>query len=281
VRTDVTPGAAGTIANNLVALGARSVDVISVIGRDGFGWELLRALEQRRIANDLLVVSSDVCTFTYTKLLNVENEDEDRPRVDFINTEPLSAAVEANVIERLDRVVAAADVVVVSDQAETAAGGVITAQVRERINELPRLHPDKVFWVDSRKRAELFRRVVLKPNEDEAAAACRRAFGAVDLPRLRTSGSLRSLIVTYGARGAEVFNESGSYWVNGRAVKAADICGAGDSFSAGASCALALTGSDVEAAAFGNLVASITVMKKGTGTASPEELLAALRDQRP
>ena len=53
-----------------------------------------------------------------------------------------------------------------------------------------------------------------------------------------------------------------------------DICGAGDSFSAGASVALAVTGSPLEAARFGNLVASITIMKKGTGTATPEELLA-------
>jgi sugar/nucleoside kinase (ribokinase family) len=57
-------------------------------------------------------------------------------------------------------------------------------------------------------------------------------------------------------------------------VRAVDICGAGDSFSAGAACALAATGSPVEAASFGNLVASITVTKKGTGTASPAELLA-------
>jgi sugar/nucleoside kinase (ribokinase family) len=54
-----------------------------------------------------------------------------------------------------------------------------------------------------------------------------------------------------------------------------DICGAGDSFSAGASLALRVTGSPEEAARFGNLVASITIMKKGTGTASPEEVLAA------
>jgi hypothetical protein len=54
-----------------------------------------------------------------------------------------------------------------------------------------------------------------------------------------------------------------------------DICGAGDSFSAGASLALRVTGSPAEAARFGNLVASITIMKKGTGTASPEEVLAA------
>jgi len=38
---------------------------------------------------------------------------------------------------------------------------------------------------------------------------------------------------------------------------------------------LAVTGDAVQAARFGNLVASITVMQAGTGTASPEQVLAA------
>jgi rfaE bifunctional protein kinase chain/domain len=274
VRAEVTPGAGGTIANNLVALGAGSVDVLGVIGSDGFGWELVRALQQRRIGHDLLVVSDEVCTFTYTKLLNAETADEDRPRVDFINSEPLSTPVEDEIIKRFDQAARVADVVLVSDQAETNAGGVITARVRDRVNQLACEDRKKVVWVDSRKRAELFTGVVLKPNEDEAAAACMRA-GNIDLRTLRASRFLRALIVTHGDRGAEVISESGSHWVPGRKVKEVDICGAGDSFSAGASCALALTGSDIEAARFGNLVASITVTKKGTGTASPEELLAA------
>jgi sugar/nucleoside kinase (ribokinase family) len=54
-----------------------------------------------------------------------------------------------------------------------------------------------------------------------------------------------------------------------------DVSGAGDSFSAGAALALAITGSATDAARFGNLVASITVKKRGTGAASPEEVLAA------
>jgi sugar/nucleoside kinase (ribokinase family) len=54
-----------------------------------------------------------------------------------------------------------------------------------------------------------------------------------------------------------------------------NVAGAGDSFSAGAALALAITGSAQDAARFGNLVASITVRKRGTGVASPEEVLAA------
>jgi rfaE bifunctional protein kinase chain/domain len=275
VRSELTPGAGGTIANNLVALGAGKVTVLGVVGEDGFGWELLRALGSRNIAPDLLIVTAAVNTFTYTKLLNAETGEEDRPRVDFINTEPLPGDVEKQMIGRLQDSFPTADVIVVSDQAETSAGGVITPRVRERVNQLAAAFPDKVVWVDSRMRSEFFRSVVLKPNESEAAEACKRSFGGVDLQRLFNECELRSLIVTHGGSGAEVINESGSHWVPGRKVNAIDVCGAGDSFSAGAACALSLSGADTEAAWFGNLVASITVTKKGTGTASREEVLLA------
>ena len=56
-----------------------------------------------------------------------------------------------------------------------------------------------------------------------------------------------------------------------------DICGAGDSFSAGAALTLRVTGDVLTAARVGNLAAAVTIMKKGTGTASPHELLAAAR----
>jgi rfaE bifunctional protein kinase chain/domain len=275
VRTEVTPGAGGTIANNLVALGVENVSVLGVIGQDGFGWELLRALNARGIASDPMVVSGDVATFTYTKLLNTEGDEEDQPRVDFINTEPLSRDTESQLLERLASSFDGCDVLLVSDQAETSAGGVITPAVRQRINELAAAHPETVVWVDSRMRAELFRHVIVKPNEDEAGAAAHRLFGSDDLQRWRAECSLRALIVTRGERGAEVIDGAGVQAVGTRKVTPVDICGAGDSFSAGAACALHVTGSPVEAARFGNLVASVTVTKKGTGTASPQELIEA------
>jgi sugar/nucleoside kinase (ribokinase family) len=73
-----------------------------------------------------------------------------------------------------------------------------------------------------------------------------------------------------------VVNGAGETWVPAApAANPVDICGAGDSFAAGAALALRVTGSAIDAAIFGNRVASITIMKKGTGTASPEEVLHA------
>src|SRR5712691_5674441 len=45
VRVRPSPGAAGTVINNLSALGARQVSVVSVIGDDGEGDELRQALD--------------------------------------------------------------------------------------------------------------------------------------------------------------------------------------------------------------------------------------------
>src|SRR3984885_1156497 len=106
VSTEVTAGAAGTIANNLAALGAGRVAVLGVVGEDGFGWELDRALRARGIDGDLLIRSEEVPTFTYTKLINIATDEEDLPRLDFINRREISSALESRVVETLVRVAA-------------------------------------------------------------------------------------------------------------------------------------------------------------------------------
>jgi rfaE bifunctional protein kinase chain/domain len=276
VATEVTPGAAGTIANNLAALGAGEVGVLGMVGDDGFGYELRGALAARGISHELLVDAPGVPTFTYTKLINTQTDEEDLPRVDFVCTNPLPEAVEEKLIARLEGAAAGYDLILVSDQAETSQGGVVTPAVRAAIARLAAARPDKLIWVDSRLRAEHFRHAVVKPNQQEAEAASVRALGRVDYAELRRHMQAPCLIVTHGGKGALVVDEAGEEWVAAKAVAhPVDICGAGDSFSAGAAMALVVTGDAREAARFGNLVAGITIMKKGTGTASPQEVLEA------
>ena len=279
VSTEVTPGAGGTVANNLVALGTGRVAVLGVVGDDGMGCELKRALAARGIAGDLMVTAPGWTTFTYTKLLNSRTGIEDQPRVDFINTRPLPEPVEWEVLQRVGAAVPHYQVILVADQAETDQGGVVTAGVRGLIAELAERYPEKVIWVDSRRRVEWFRKVIVKPNRQEAEAACRRLFGEVDFQRLRRHVESKLVVVTQGTEDVLVVQEDAEVRVpTRRVVNPVDICGAGDSFSAGAALTLAVTGSAVEAVRFGNLVASITIMKKGTGTASPEEVLAAAEE---
>ena len=273
--TEVTPGAGGTIANNLAALGTGRVSVLGAIGDDGFGYELARALNERGISSEFLVKAPGMQTFTYTKLINGTDRVEDRPRVDFITTTPLDPAVERRILDQIQAVFDIFDILLISDQAETDRGGVVTPAVRELLADLAPNYPDKVFLVDSRTRIDLFRNLTIKPNRQEAELACYKLFGRVDFQRLREHVCAKFLIVTHGPDGVLVIDEAGENWVRSRAIEhPVDICGAGDSFAAGMSLALAATHSPMRAAAFGNRVASITIMKPGTGTASPREVLA-------
>jgi len=275
VRTEVTPGAGGTVANNLAAIGAGSVSVLGVVGVDGFAWELRQALAARGVDGSLLLEVPELQTFTYTKLINVASDAEDLPRVDFVVTRALSEEVEMQLVRRFLDNAERFDVILVSDQAETSAGGVVTAALRGAIESTAAANPEKVVWVDSRARAELFQGVIVKPNLKEATEASERALGRTDFPALRSHCKAPILMVTFGGDGVRIYDADGERWVKTEPVaEPVDICGAGDSFSAGAACAYAVTRDAAAAAQFGNKVASITIMKKGTGTASPAELLA-------
>jgi len=284
VATEVTPGAGGTIANNLAALGVGRISVLGALGEDGHGYELREALDSRGISTDLLIRSDELATFTYTKLINATSGVEDQPRVDFINTRPLPETVERQIVAGLQASAGDFDVIFVSDQAETEHGGAVTRAVREILAQVA---ARKVIVADSRRRTAEFRNVILKPNQQEAVCASTSLFGGIDYQRLRRHVAAPLLFVTQGSRGALVVEENHETPVPTQAIgQPVDICGAGDSFAAGAGMALAVTGLDitgtgfdikgsaVEAARVGNLVASVTIMKKGTGTASPAEVLA-------
>jgi sugar/nucleoside kinase (ribokinase family) len=252
--------------------------VLGAIGQDGFGMELVGALGARGVSTELCVRTPTMQTFTYTKVINARTGVEDQPRLDFINTTPLPPAVERPILDNLRMAVESFDVILIADQAETSQGGAITPAVRDLLAELAPQYPGRVFLADSRARIRQFRNVILKPNWQEAESACRELFGQVDLPALLRHTQAPLMFVTLGREGVLVVGPDSSparILQNRPPSDPVDICGAGDSFSAGASLALRVTGSPTEAARFGNLVASITIMKKGTGTASPEEVLAA------
>ena len=273
VRTEVTAGAAGTVVNNLADLGVGSISLIGLVGNDGFGYELKQALSRRRVACDLLLTEAGYPTFTYTKLINERTGIEDLPRIDFVSATATPVEVERLVLEHLRQWSGRFDVIFICDQAETAIGGLITPAIREALAVLAER---QFFFVDSRAHLDGFRGVLLKPNQEEAETLCQRLFGdRRAFGKLRELTQAPMLMVTHGGEGVMLVRPKGEQWVpTARVANPVDICGAGDSFSAGAARALAAGAGPEEAIAFGHRVASITVMKKGTGTATPAEVLA-------
>lgn len=272
----VTPGAAGTVANNLASLGAGKVSVLGAIGQDGFGFELERALSKRGVDYHMVVATEEIQTFTYTKVINAETGVEDKPRIDFVNNRPLPGDVEDQLIANFSSSYRDYDLIFVADQAETRQGGVVTPAFREVLADAAERHPELVMVVDSRERIHHYRNAICKPNEDEAAAASRKLFGKVDYARLRETIGDRALVVTRGERGSLIVTEDGETEVPALAMgDPVDFCGAGDAFGAGLALATQAGADIVTAARFGALVSGVNVMKAGTGEATPDEVLSA------
>ena len=264
------PGASGTVLNNLVALGVGQVVPISFVGDDGEGFSLRQLLGRMpSVDSTCLLTCPDRATPTYSKpMLQDAGTVQELHRLDIKNRTPTPEPVVQAILKHLEAQWASFDAVLVLDQVSEAECGVVTRAVREAVCGLAKSQP-KFVLADSRERIGLFRHVSVKPNEAEAM----RAVGVADGFALANQVQ-GDVYLTRGAEGLELYEGINRTVVPAYPVAGPiDICGAGDSCSAGIACAMMAGCSPVQAAAFGNLVASITVQQLGvTGTATPEQV---------
>jgi rfaE bifunctional protein kinase chain/domain len=285
------PGAAGTVINNLAALGVRHISVIALIGDDGEGYELRQALHRLPCVEvEHLYSWPGRRTPTYMKpmLGELGKPPRELNRLDIKNRTPATAEAEERILEALAAVWPRIDALLVLDQVREPNTGVVTSRVREELATLGRRDPSKIILADSRERIAFFEAVWLKPNQTECTRAVPGIAEGPDQVRhcaieLARRGK-RPVFCTLGAEGILIVD---SRVACERIVRVPtvpvqgtiDIVGAGDSTSAAIACALAAGASLDEAAAFGNLVASIAIQQIGTtGTASPEQVRRRWRE---
>jgi rfaE bifunctional protein kinase chain/domain len=281
------PGAAGTVMNNLAALGVGRIYPIACIGDDGEGYELRQALRLLpAVEQGGIIQAPNRRTPTYTKPMLGK---EELNRLDIKNRTPTPDAIQEHIIELLDEAWPQLDALLVLDQVSEAGCGVVTARVREHLAKLGANEPEKFVMADSREQIGAFRNVCVKPNKAEAAAVFEEDFGEGSAECSAVPGFAnflqercqRCVFLTNSDRGIYFAGPGvcsgpiGAYPVSGPI----DICGAGDSCSAGIASAMVSGLTHEQAAAFGNLVASITIQQLGvTGTATPEQVRARWRE---
>ncbi len=277
------PGAVGTVVSNLAALGVGRIVPLAVIGDDGEGHELRQALDPLTIVDtNRLFTWNGRRTPTYMKpmLHGAGQPPRELNRLDIKNRTPLPCGAEELVLNALNEVWEELDALVVLDQVSEAECGVVTTRVRERIAELGAARPERLILADSRERIGLFRQTALKPNRQECLAAMEGRELAQAVTRLARQAG-RPVFCTCGDAGIlladPVQREGTALRIAGYPVDGpTDPVGAGDSTSAGIVCAHAAGATLEQAAAFGCLVASITVQQIGTtGTATPDKIAAA------
>ncbi|MGJ4849678.1 bifunctional heptose 7-phosphate kinase/heptose 1-phosphate adenyltransferase [Bacillota bacterium Meth-B3] len=285
VRKRAAAGAAGTVVGNLSEMGVGHLSVVSLVGEDGDGWEMLELLKRRGVDVGQVLVSDRVVTPSYIKPLFPREGN----RLDIKNFRPTPPDLEDLLIERLDGALGRADALVLLEQVTEPDTGVLTARVREALPALARKYPDKLIFADSRAFIHLYRDVVIKCNNFEAARMtgrisdpdafdARQVFESMDELAART---LKPVVVSCNAHGVAVMQDGERLLVPAvRQIGEIDVCGAGDACSAGIVSALCAGGSYAEAAFVGNLSAGVTVRQIGrTGTASQAAMLALYDEQ--
>jgi rfaE bifunctional protein kinase chain/domain len=307
VAVRCSPGAAGTVVNNLASLGAGALHALGAVGDDGEGYDLRRGLERLGCSTTGLISSPLLLTPTYLKPRDADDPTlaGEHSRYDTKNRQASDPAVIAEVLKALDRVLPQVDAVIICDQVEQPDHGVITKQVRDELARRARQHPNVVFFADSRKHIRLFRHVMIKPNQFEAVGHENPLpSDRIELDRLRQTipdlcaQTGAAVFVTLGERGMLVGGAGPSnkppqsdaenkprLVPSVRIEGPIDTTGAGDSATAGTVLALAAGATLTEAALIGNLAASLTVQQLATtGTADRGELAARLelwRSQNP
>ncbi len=271
-------GGAGNVANNLAAMGVGRVMAFGVIGADPFGAEMVGLMQKAGICHDnILIQKENLSTLVYTKPYIA---DEEQSRIDFGNFNEVSPKTSDLLIERLIREMPGLDALIINEQVLT---GINTPYFRKCMIEVIAKFPQKIFIVDSRNYSHEFDGAYRKMNDREAAILCGLSKTPTDVvlrsEALESAQTLfnrfgKPVFVTRGNRGSVAVDDSGTIEVPGLLiVSRIDTVGAGDSYLAGVTAALAAGYGKEFAAGLGAFVAGVTVQKLfQTGTATPDEI---------
>jgi D-glycero-beta-D-manno-heptose-7-phosphate kinase len=264
-------GGACNVANNIAALGGRAV-VIGVVGDDEEGRRLCRDLTSRAIGVEGIVTDSGRCTTRKARVVTTRNQQV--ARIDYESDQEVAHGVESAVVERLDRLIPDADVVVISDYLKGAisravAGASIEAASRAK---KPLLIDPKVPHIDYYRGATL-----ITPNHLEAEAVAHlrirtEADAREAARRFQERAGCENVLITRGEHGMYLHTPGVDTTLPAEAREVSDVTGAGDTVIGTMALALAAGGSLVEAAKLANRAAGIVVGKFGPSTVSVQEL---------
>ena len=286
VQVRALPGGAGTVLNNLVALGVGTIHAIGFSGDDGEGYELRRA--PRRAARGSLSDASSPPparrTFTYCasrcSAAPPARRRAELERLDSKNWSATPPAVSGAMVDALRAVAGEADGIIVLDQVDLAESGVVTAALRAELGLLAQSRTGLPIIADSRRGLRGYPPVIFKMNAAELAALTGQAGSLCGAGLERTASELavrnrqpvfitRAELGMVGATGAGEVARVAALPVRGQI----DVVGAGDSVTANLTAAMCAGASMSEAMALAMLASSLVIHQLGTtGTASVAQI---------
>jgi len=281
VQLRALPGGAGTVVNNLVALGVGTIQAIGFCGEDGEGYELRRALGALPgVSLGRFLTTPLRRTFTYCKpmLQSPSQPARELERLDSKNWTATPPAVDAAMQDALRAVAGDCDGIIVLDQVDLAESGVVTAALRAELGLVAAGRPGLPIVADSRRGLRGYPPLIFKMNAAELAALAGRTLDEAGIER-----SARELA---GANGRPVFITRAELGMVAATADGAlervaalpvrgpiDVVGAGDAVTANLTAALTAGASTMEAMELAMLSSSLVIHQLGTtGTASVAQI---------
>lgn len=287
VNVRAQPGGAGTILNNLVALGVGTIYPFGFAGIDGEGFELVSALKAKPgVRMDYFVQTPSRRTFTYCKPLLVEPGKPPRElnRLDSKNWTPTPQPLQDKFIALLFTLSSELDAIIVLDQVDVPETGVVTSKILKALGAISQERPDFLILADSRRGLKGYPQVCFKMNRSEFAAFTGTK---TDVPLARLKDAAHNMarahnqmvfitLAEEGIIGASPEGEvehSPALPIRGEI----DIVGAGDAVTANLAVALAAGATLKETLQLASAAASVVIHQLGTtGTASVVEIAGRL-----
>jgi rfaE bifunctional protein kinase chain/domain len=280
------PGAAGTILNNLAALGIGEIHAVGFCGEDGEGYELRQSLAQRPgtvLENFLTVPSRRTPVYCKPMVMDPGQPPRELNRLDSKNWTPTPAELQRDLAARVRALAGRVDAILLMDQVDRPETGVVTSPVKQAAHAAIGDRANLIVLADSRRSLADFPSVGFKMNADELA----RMAGVERLDL----GDVQSRAADLSSRtGQPVFVSMAERGIVGAAPGCGpehvpalpvrgpiDIVGAGDGVSANLAVALA-SGADLrEAMQLAMAAASLVIHQLGTtGTASVPQIAELL-----
>jgi D-beta-D-heptose 7-phosphate kinase/D-beta-D-heptose 1-phosphate adenosyltransferase len=276
-------GGAASVATMLAALGAR-VGLIGGVGRDAEAGLVRQILAEHAIDDDTLLTLDDRPTTLKERYIGraQDRHPQQMIRVDYETRDPIPAAAERALLDRLPAAVAAADLVLISDYDK----GICTPTVLRGLIDACRARGIRVLADPIRSSDYARYRGVhcMTPNRLEASLATgltiARPEDALEAGRrLVRSLGMECVLVTLDRDGMAVVRRDGrAELVPTRPRQVYDITGAGDMVLSVVGLCLAAGADYDEAAALGNVAGGLEVEKIGVALLSRQELLRDLVD---
>ncbi len=268
-------GGAGNVALNVKALGAQ-VAVISILGNDDDGHQLIKLLQESQIQTNYLVQSAERIT---TNKIRIISRNQQMMRLDAEMAEDLLPTEEALLLAAFEKYIVAEkpQMVVLEDYNK----GVLTENVIRKIIALCKQHQILTAVDPKRKNFFAYQGIdIFKPNWKEVKEGLHILSATVSLEELKKIHQLLQAklqhaisFITLSEKGVYYENQSGEGLLPTHIRTVADVSGAGDTVIAVASLVYAATGDVKLMAELANIAGGLVCESVGTVAINKSALL--------